>query len=387
MSHSVPDVATTDVRRGEFVDYAQFRGEVKALKSLMLTGPSRAGDLQIVKLVTSGAAVKKDDVVVEFDTAKIRQTLEQKRSELKQVDAEIEQARAKARLTEEADRTSLTKARYDVERARLEASKQEILSDLEGKENKLALSNAEQALREAEQKLASDQAGDAADVADKQHKRDKAAFDVREAEEQIARMTLRSPAAGLITILPNYRAQTGFSENAPPFRSGDRAWPGAQIAELPDMSTLRGQARVDETDRGRLKLDQSATVRIDAVPDQELTGKIASISPLAKVDFSSWPPLRLFDVQVQLDKVDPRVRPGMSATIRVAVNRRPDSILVANQAVFEKSGRTVVYVLSGSKLEERPVEVAQHGEADCAVARGVSPGERVAMKDPTVEKQ
>lgn len=387
LARSLPDIPAAEVRRGEFVDCAQFRGEAKALKSIILTGPTRAGDLQIVKLLASGAAVKKGDVVVDFDTAKTRQKLDQKRSELKQVDAEIEQARAKARLTEEQDRTNLTKARYDVERARLEASKQEILSEIEGKENKLALADAEQALRETEQKLTSDQTGDAADIADKQHKRDKAVFDVGEAERQIADMTLRAPADGLITILPNWRARVGFSDSAPPFRPGDRAWPGAQIAELPDMSTLRGRARVDETDRGRLKVGQPATVRIDAVPDQEFMGKIVTISPLAKADFSSWPVARNFDVEVQLEKIDPRVRPGMSATMRIAVDRRPDSILVPTQAVFERSGRTVAYVLHGSKFQERVIEVARRGDGECAVARGLSPGERVATKDPTIEKQ
>jgi HlyD family secretion protein len=386
LSRSAPNVPTADVRRGEFVEYAQFRGEAKALKSIVLTGPARAGDLQIVKLPANGAAVKEGDIVVEFDTAKIRQTLDQKRSELKQVEAEIEQARATARLTEEQDRTNLTKARYDVERARLDASKQEILSEIEGKKNKLVLADTEQALRESEQKKKSDQASDAASIADKQHKLDKALFDVREAERQIAAMTLRAPVSGLVTILPNWRARLGFSDSAPPFRLGDRAWPGALILELPDMSTLRVRARVDETDRGRLKPGQLGTIRIDAVPDQEFTGTLVSISPLAKADFSSWPIVRNFDVEVQIEKVDPRVRPGMSTTMRIAIDRRPDSILVPAQAVFEKAGRTVAYALHGSRFEERDVEVARRGDSECVVTRGLAAGERVATKDPTQKR-
>ncbi len=188
LARKAPAIPTVEVRQGEFVDYAQFRGETKALKSSELKGPKGVGELQIVKLLPNGAAVKKGDVVVEFDTTRIRQTLDQKRSELRQVDAEIEQARAKARLAEEQDRTNLTKARYDVERARLEASKQEILSEIEGKKNKLALADTEQALREAEQKLKSDQAADAADIAEKEHRRAKALFDLHEAEQQILRL-------------------------------------------------------------------------------------------------------------------------------------------------------------------------------------------------------
>jgi len=52
---------------------------------------------------------KKGDVVVQFDTSKLVDTLNTRRSDMKQADAEIEQERAKARLLEEQDRTDLLK--------------------------------------------------------------------------------------------------------------------------------------------------------------------------------------------------------------------------------------------------------------------------------------
>ena len=56
----------------------------------------------------------------------------------------------------------------------------------------------------------------------------------------------------MVTIMPNFRAQNWMSGNTTPdFKQGDRAWGGAVIAELPDLSTARISARVDESDRGR----------------------------------------------------------------------------------------------------------------------------------------
>jgi HlyD family secretion protein len=384
-----PTVPTAFVTRGEFTDYVKIRGEVKALKSVTLTAPvvrAEGADPQILKLAKTGAMVKKGEVVVEFDAAKLRQTLQEKRSALKQADAEIEQARAQGRLTEEQDLTDVTKARYDVERARLEASKQEILSKIEGEKNKLALADAEQHLKEVEQKLASDRAKTEAQVRGEQEKREKALFDVQLTEENIARLTLRAPVDGTVTILKNYRAGGWFEGGAPPFKEGDRAWPGAGIVELPDLSTLRVHGRVEEADRGRLKLDQDAMVRIDAVPDKEFSARVVEISPLAKIDFSSWPFPRNFDVAVQLEQADSRVRPGMSATARVAVERLPDCVLVPPEAAFQKLGRTVAYALRGSRFEEREIQVSRRGEGQVVVARGLKPGERVALKDPTLER-
>src|ERR1017187_8896207 len=125
-----PTVATIEVKRGEFLDSLQFRGEVKALKSVTISAPAEAGELQIIKMPAEGTVVKPGDVVVEFDKTKTEQELAQYRSSLKSADAGIDQARAQARLAEEGDKTTVLKARYAVETAKLEASKQEIVSQI-----------------------------------------------------------------------------------------------------------------------------------------------------------------------------------------------------------------------------------------------------------------
>src|SRR4029453_14845791 len=62
-----PDGPTTAGMRGGFIDYMQVRGEVKAVRSIPLTAPSSAGDLQILALGPNGPTVKKGDVVVRLD--------------------------------------------------------------------------------------------------------------------------------------------------------------------------------------------------------------------------------------------------------------------------------------------------------------------------------
>jgi HlyD family secretion protein len=96
-SRTAPSIPTAEVRRGEFDDYVKIRGEVKAKKSMAVLAPytrGGVGDPQILKMAKTGDMLKKGDVVVEFDTAKLRETLQQRRSEMKQAEAEIEQARA-----------------------------------------------------------------------------------------------------------------------------------------------------------------------------------------------------------------------------------------------------------------------------------------------------
>ena len=360
-SRAVPAIPTALVQQGEFIETIQFHGHVVAQKSIQMKAPSVSGDIQIIKLARTGTAVKKGDVVAQFDTAKLVDTLNTRRSDMKQADAETAQERAKARLLEEQDSTDLLKARYDVERAKLDVSQQEILSQIDGAEKKLALADAEQKLREIAARQKSDEAGSQATINGKAQARAKALADVRRAEADIAAMTLRAPVDGVVTIFPNWRAGGIFSDNPPEFRPGDRAWQGAGVAELPDYSTLQVSTRIDEVDRGRLQVGQTVTVRVDAVPDREFQAHISQISVLAKTDFSTWPPPRNFDVTLQLDTRDPRLRPGMSGDGAYCRQPRPR---------FHPDSR------GGGVLPGRnPRGLCPLGFKVCATARGCGPSQ------------
>lgn len=385
---ATPGVPTAEVKRGEFVDYVQIRGEIKALNSVQLTAPSIAGDLQIMKLVPTGTLVKAGDVVVQFDTSTLQRTLETKQSELKSAEADIEHSRAENRLTQEQQATDVLQGRYDVDRAKLDTSQQEILSEIDGAKTRLKLTDAEQKFKELEQKDKSTKASGDAEIDAKKLKRSKALFDVRMAERQLASLTLRAPADGMVTIMPNFRARNWMTGGSTPdFKEGDRAWAGAVVAELPDLSVVRASARVDESDRGRLSTTQTATVRIDAIADKEFRAMVADISPLAKLDYSSWPFTKNFDIAIQILDADTRIRPGMSASGRIAVEKIANGILAPQEALFEKNGQPVAYVLRGSKFEERPVQVARRSKSQLLIASGLQAGEKVALKDPTQEKQ
>jgi HlyD family secretion protein len=377
--HRAPTIPTLEVKRGEFIDSAQFHGQIAALKSTSISAPAEAQNLQILKIASDGVQVKQGDSVVEFDKTKTEQELAQGRSSARFTQADIEQARAKARLTEEQDLTAVAKARYDVESAKLDASKEEIVSKIEGAEAKLKVDDAAQKLHEAEEKLKSSREASQAAIDGKIQANRKAAFDVDRAERVLSKMTLRAPSAGMISLTPAWHA-----EGPSPFKVGDTVWPGVSIAEIPDASSLRVSARVDEPERGRLAIKQAVTVQLDAIPDRQFTGAIEQISTLASEDFSAgWPVPRNFDVRIALLQTDARLKPGITAHVTVIVDRVPDAIAIPVQASFQREGDTLAYVWDGSKFRERIIEVGRRSGDRILVSKGLRPGDRVALKDPT----
>jgi multidrug efflux pump subunit AcrA (membrane-fusion protein) len=382
---AVPDLPTTLVAKGPFVDTLEIRGEIRPLKSIVLSSPMQSGELQILKLAKNGTMVKPGDLLVQFDPSTLQRTIQEKQSELKQADAEIEQARAQTRIASEQNATAVMKAGYDIERAKLDVGKGDTVSRIDNEQAKLAVVDAQQKQRELTEKVKSDGTSSDADVSAKLRKREKALFDLNRAEQGLRNLQLRAPAAGMVNILPNFRSGGPFGGQQE-FQEGDRAWPGAAILELPDLSSVHLEARLDESDRGRLQARQDATVRIEALPGKDFKARLDSISVLARVDFTSgWPPAKNFDLNLAFLDADPRMRPGMTAVARIATERVPDVILAPAEAIFQRDGAPVVYKLTGSMFVETPVTLRKRGKEQAIIDQGVSAGDRIATRRPAPE--
>jgi multidrug efflux pump subunit AcrA (membrane-fusion protein) len=144
---------------------------------------------------------------------------------------------------------------------------------------------------------------------------------------------------------------------------------------------------VDETERGRLGLGQAVSVQFDAIPDRQFTGRLEQISTIASLDFNGgWPFPLNFNLRIALDQQDPRLKPGLTARVTVVVYRVPDAITIPVQAMIQKTGQTVVYVWAGTKFREQAIAIGRTSRDRVLVAKGLNPGDRVALSDPTVKE-
>ena len=299
---------------------------------------------------------------------------------------ELDQAKAQARITNGQDNTALLHSQYDVDRAKLEPGLQgdDIVSKMDSEKAKLALADAEQRLRESHVKESSNRQASTTGFASQDSKIAKVRADLERAEKSLAALEVKAPADGVVSILPNFRASSPMGSQQE-FRAGDRAWAGAQVLELPDLTSVLA-ARLEESDRGRLQQGQQATVRVDAIPDHEYQADVTALSVLARIDFTSgWPPMKNFDLKLTFRDPDARLRPGMSAMARIAVGRLADMLLVPSQTVFLVDGRAIVYRLDGRKFVATPVEVVKRSKEQAAIKGPIHKGDRIAMIKPDTD--
>lgn len=381
---AAPSLPTAEVKQGEYIDVVEIRGEIRPRKSIVVAAPMQAGDLQILKLAPNGSSVKAGDVVLQFDGSTLKQTIEQSQSELRQAMQELDQAKAQAQITNGQDNTALLHSQYDVDRAKLEPGLkgEDIVSKTDSEKAKLALADAEQRLRESQVKETSNRQASTTGFASQESKIAKVRADLDRAQKALAALEVKAPADGVVSILPNFRASSPMG-SPQEFRTGDRAWAGAQVLELPDLTSVHLAARLEESDRGRLQQGQQATIRVDAIPDHEYQADVTALSVLARIDFSSgWPPMKNFDLKLTFHDPDAKLRPGMSAMARISVGRLPDMLLVPSQTVFLVDGRAIVYRLAGREFVATPVEVVKRSKELAAIKGPIHKGDRVATVKP-----
>lgn len=128
------------------------------------------------------------------------------------------------------------------------------------------------------------------------------------------------------------------------------------LMQLPDTTSMLVNMRIHEAKTNKLHVGQTAVVTVDGIPGASFEGKVTKIAAVAD-SASSWinPDLKEFETEVTLDQVDPRLKPGGNAQVRIQVETVEDKLAVPVQAVYAKADKRFVFRKRGDAIA--PVEV------------------------------
>lgn len=173
-------------------------------------------------------------------------------------------------------------------------------------------------------------------------------------------MTFRSPVAGIVT---EKKALQGM-----------RFMPGEMLYQVADLSSVWVLADVFEQDIGFVKSGAKAGVRINAYPDKLFEGKVTYIYPTLKAD------TRTAQVRVELANPGQLLKPGMFASVELAVAARANAVTVPQSAVIDSGLRRIVLVQAKEgRFEPREVKLGARGDDYVEVLEGVKDGEEVVV--------
>jgi RND family efflux transporter MFP subunit len=147
---------------------------------------------------------------------------------------------------------------------------------------------------------------------------------------------------------------------------------GDRILRIVDHSTLWLDAQVYEQHLAAVRLGQTVTASVAAMPGERVTGEIIFIHP--HVDAMT----RAAMVRVALANPSLALRPNMYATVEIAAEVAPRAVLVPREAVIDSGTRQIAFVaLDAGHFEPRRLTLGAEGDGMVEVRAGLAPGERV----------
>lgn len=218
---------------------------------------------------------------------------------------------------------------------------------------------------------------------------------LEQAREDLSRTNIKAPMPGTITALVVEEGEMVL---------GTQMMMGTQLMAVSDLSRMEVEVDVDETDVVSVEVGQEAEVEVDALPDTLLTGRVTEIANSGTTrGLGTQMEVTNFAVKVELLDSDPRLRPGMSATVDIITETRNEVLYIPIQALTarryedlvvsndregesEVGKRTteddeyveVIFVVKDDgTVELRRVEPGISGTTYVEIRSGLSEGERV----------
>ena len=330
--------------------------------------------------VEKGDKVQQGQVLVRLEDSEFRAQSNQARANLAAAQARLDQLRTGSRPQEKLkDKAGVLQAEATLRNAEAEYERSEKLyragvSSKAELDRAVAQRDTARALVEAaRQSSAMTDMGPRAEeirAADAQVRQMKAALDY--AETQLAATEIKAPVSG--TVLQRIVERGEMVSPSAFGESGART----SVVALADLNDLQIELDISQTDFARLKMDQRAEIIPEAFPNLTYTGFIAEIAPEANRAKAT------VQVKVKVDNPDEQLRPEMNARVNFLGDARPTQgkssarVMVPKAAVVRRDGNAFVFVVKGSKVEQRSVRLGDETGEFYYVFEGLSGGESTA---------
>ncbi|MCB1909791.1 MAG: efflux RND transporter periplasmic adaptor subunit [Rhodocyclaceae bacterium] len=152
---------------------------------------------------------------------------------------------------------------------------------------------------------------------------------------------------------------------------GDYVKEGADLVNLEDLSSLKVDFRVPESNLGKIGTGQSVAVSVDAWPSRSFDAVVEAIDP--QIDAQG----RAVLLRARIDNRDNLLRPGLFARVRLLLEARPAVLSVPEEALIPTAEGQFVFVVDGELVRRIEVETGVRRDTRVEIRHGLEPGMRV----------
>lgn len=379
-------VRTAVVRRGAIERTARVSGIVSSPRLTHLMAPQLRGTrsrgseelrLEIEKLASGGARLRKGEVVAEFDRQFMLLRVDDYRASLAQREETLVRLRANLELRREQQRQRIRVVKAEMDKFALDLKTAPVRSAMQVERFRM---NFEEAQARYEQTLKEVPLADASEVAlvrVYEIEVEQARAELARAEENLAGLRVLSPVDGLMVLSREYRGGD-YRE----YEQGDAVGPGRSFAAVVPNGTMTVDAEMNQVDIGTVQVGQKARVRFDGLPDTVLPAHVSAVAPLPSRGGYRAQYVRNVPLRLELDERNDQVTPNLSASADIVLERVEGALVVPRECVFSGGERPVAYVQDGDGWKKRELQLGLANHVEVEVEAGLEEGDQVSAEFP-----
>lgn len=283
-------------------------------------------------------------------------------ADLQRAQAELEQ------MKQGPDPIELASARNSVEQAKATLATAEAkLQQLKDGPTAAELKSAESALAAAKLDLAKKTGPpDTTTLLRAQEAVKQAEVSLEQAKNDLEKATLVAPFDGIVAAVSGNVGEMVGS---------------ATVVTLVDPNSVRIDGTVDESDVAKIVAGQPVSVTFDALPDQQLRGKVIAVAPTGTAQQG----VVSYQVSVAIEALGRTLPAGMSASLTIETERKDGVLLVPNRAVRTQGRVKVVDLMGeGGKPVTKTVQTGSSNDQVTEIVSGLNEGDLVIVPSTTI---
>lgn len=358
------------------------QGTLKAVNSISVSAPVisyRYGSLKIARIVEDGEEVESGDTIMVFDPSEIKRAIVQAEQQIEIARAEYEKMKSTQQSEIEDLEADLELALIAQEISRINSETSTYEPEATRKEIQLKLESATIALNRAKEQIENKKVIHKEDLLQKSLAIRQLSNTLAEANSSMNNLFVVSPANGIAIKEENW--STGQK-----WAVGDQPYSGSRLIELPDLSEMRAEVRINEVDVSKVFPGQKVEIRPDAYSDSVYTGKVESVANLA-TNKDSKSKIKIFPVQIRIGDHGKTLLPGLTVSCRIIVSEIPDVLYIPLESLFNEQGTDYVYVRSGPGFKRRNIKTGAFNTNYAIVKEGLEENELIALSNPFLKKE
>lgn len=193
-------------------------------------------------------------------------------------------------------------------------------------------------------------------------------------EEQVRKCVVRAPVAGEVVL--NHLNHVDHWHMVAP---GEQTMERRVLVKLPDPRRMRVKAKIEEDKMPWLHPGLQAVVELEAFPHKTLRGEVVRVAEYPNAEEYLGSAVKKYETLIRICEPLPGMRPGLSANVRILLDREENQLQVPCQAVFKHGEKNYTILDERGKWLAREVAVGANNGETVVIRGGLSEGQHVLL--------